>query len=108
MEPLDRPVCGDVRGDHAIGRRGFLTLAGAAGLSWLTPVGHLLARAAEGKREPAGSIILLWMAGGPSQLETFDPHPDTEITSGARAITTAVKNVQLAEGFDRLAEQMGS
>jgi uncharacterized protein (DUF1501 family) len=77
-------------------------------LSWLTPVGHLLARAAEGKRESAQSIILLWMAGGPSQLETFDPHPDTEIACGTRAIATAVKGVQLAEGFDHLAEQMGS
>ena len=49
----------------------------AAGLSWLTPVGHLLAAQAERSREPARSIILLWLAGGPSQLETFDPHPGT-------------------------------
>ncbi len=28
-----------------------------------------------GAGEPARSVILLWLAGGPSQLETFDPHP---------------------------------
>ncbi|HMF14538.1 MAG TPA: DUF1501 domain-containing protein, partial [Gemmataceae bacterium] len=108
MEPLIRPTCGDPRGDHWLNRRGFLTIAGAAGLSWLTPVSRVLARAAESKRAPAQSIIILWMAGGPSQLETFDPHPDTEIAGGTRAIATAVKGVQLAEGFDRLADQMGS
>ena len=106
MESLTHPTCGKVQ--HAINRRGFLTLAGAGGLTWLTPIGRLLAEAAESKREPARSVILLWLAGGPSQLETFDPHPDTAIAGGTRAISTAVKSVQLAEGFDSLAEQMGS
>jgi uncharacterized protein (DUF1501 family) len=91
----------------ALGRRHFLKLAGLAGLSWLTPVGHLLARAAEKSREPAQSIILLWLAGGPSQLETFDPHSGRDIAGGTGAVDTAVKGVQLAEGFDQLAEQMG-
>jgi hypothetical protein len=70
----------------------------------LTPVGHLLAAQAERGREPARSIILLWLAGGPSQLETFDPHPGTHSAGGTKAIDTAVKGVQLAEGYDRLAE----
>jgi hypothetical protein len=92
-------------------RRDFLKVAGLAGLSWLTPVGHLLARAAElaaDKGRPAQSIILLWMQGGPSQLETFDPHPGSAIAGGTRAIDTAIKDVQLADGFGHLAEQMGS
>ncbi len=84
-------------------RRGFLTLAG---LGWLTPVGHVLAARAERGREPARSIILLWMAGGPSQLETFDPHPDRRIAGGTRAIATASGGIRLAEGFGRLAEVM--
>jgi uncharacterized protein (DUF1501 family) len=89
-------------------RRNFLKLAGLAGLSWLTPVGELLAQKAARTREPAQSIILLWLAGGPSQLETFDPHPDTMIAAGTRAIPTAKKGIQLAQGFERLAEVMGS
>jgi hypothetical protein len=88
-------------------RRRFLRLSGLAGLGWLTPVGHLLAAQAERRREPARSIILVWLAGGPSQLETFDPHPGTVIAGGTRAIATAVGGVQLAEGFGRLAEVMG-
>jgi uncharacterized protein (DUF1501 family) len=88
-----------------IDRRGFLA---ASALSWLTPVGELLARQAEKSREPAQSLILLWLAGGPSQLETFDPHPDTAIAGGTKGIATAIKNVQLAGGFEQLADQMGS
>jgi hypothetical protein len=89
-------------------RRQFLKLAGLAGLSWLTPVGHLLAAQAERGRTPAQSIILLWLAGGPSQLETFDPHPGAAIAGGTRAIATAVKGVRLAQGFEGLAEVMPS
>ena len=87
-------------------RRDLLKAAGLAGLSWLTPVGQFLARAAERGREPARSVILLWLAGGPSQLETFDPHPGSAAAGGTRAIPTAVKGVQLAEGLERLAGRM--
>jgi hypothetical protein len=93
------------RAGPLIDRRGFLALAG---LSWLTPVSELLARQAEHSREPARSLLLLWLAGGPSQLETFDPHPDRVIAGGTKAIETEVKGVRLAEGFEQLAGQMGS
>jgi hypothetical protein len=53
-------------------------------------------------------VILLWLGGGPSQLETFDPHPDTRIAAGTKAIATAVPGVKLAQGFEQLADQMGS
>src|ERR1700727_4011073 len=85
-------------------RRGFLKLAG---LSWLTPVGRLLADQAERTRQPAQSIILLWLDGGPSQLETFDPHPDTQIAGGTKAIAPAVQGIPLARGEHQLAGQMG-
>jgi uncharacterized protein (DUF1501 family) len=84
-------------------RRGFL---GAAGLAWLTPLSTALARAAEKEKSPAKSVIVLWMGGGPSQLETFDPKPGTNIAAGTTAIDTTVKGVQLASGLDRLAGEM--
>jgi uncharacterized protein (DUF1501 family) len=92
---------------HTPNRRHFLKWTGLAGLSWLTPVSHLLAREAERSREPAQSIILLWLGGGPSQLETFDPHPGTDAAGGTGAVATAAKGVQLAEGFEQLADRMG-
>jgi hypothetical protein len=102
MEPLSPPA------PH---RRGFLRLAGLAGASWLTPVGHWLARAAEKPGEHRGtaeSIILLWLQGGPSQLETFDPHPGTAIAGGTGAVATAVNGIQLATGLEQIAAEMGS
>jgi hypothetical protein len=96
---------------HTFERRGFLKLAGFAGLSWLAPVGELLAQQAKEKPRPANSadaVIVLWMGGGPSQLETFDPptrHP-RDISGETKAISTAVGGIQIAEGLPRVAEQM--
>ena len=89
-----------------LNRRHFLATAGASSLAWLTPLGTALARAAEKERAPAKSVIVLWMGGGPSQLETFDPKPGTDIAAGTKAINTAVKGVQLAPGLEQLADQM--
>jgi uncharacterized protein (DUF1501 family) len=99
-------ACGSM--DH-LSRRTLLKLGGAAGLAWLTPLSRLLAREAEAapRGKPARSVIILWMSGGPSQLETFDPHPGRAIAQGTKAIPTAVKGVQLAEGFGHLAELTG-
>jgi uncharacterized protein (DUF1501 family) len=98
MEPLAR-LCS---------RRGLLQAASLAGVSWLTPVAEVLARRAEraAGHEPAQSVILLWLAGGPSQLETFDPHPGSKIAGGTTAIATAAPGIELAAGFDHLAEQI--
>jgi hypothetical protein len=117
MEPLGAAGFEQGLMHQALHRRSLLR-AGAAlsggllgcGLSWLTPVAHLLAREAERRprNAPAQSLILLWMAGGPSQLETFDPHPGKKIAGETKAIETAVRGIQLAEGMNHVAEQMGS
>ncbi len=94
----------------AFDRRGFLQTAGIGGAMWLTRASHVLAQEAVGprRRAPARSIIVLWMEGGPSQLETFDPHPDTDIAAGTGAIATAVRDVQLAPGLARTADELSS
>src|SRR5262245_39047360 len=86
-------------------RRHFLAAAGAS-LAWLTPLGTVLARTAEKEKSRAKSVIVLWMGGGPSQLETFDPKPGTNIAAGTKAIATAANGVRLAPGLDQLADQM--
>lgn len=94
---------------HALSRRSLLAASAALfGSGWMTRLSATLARAAE---TPAAdprpqSLILLWLAGGPSQLETLDPHPGTNIAAGTRAIDTAVPGIQLAERLPRLAERM--
>ena len=91
-----------------VSRRTLLRAAGLGGAAWLTPVSHLLAKAEE--KAPRGatarSVILLWMGGGPSQLETFDPHADSMIAGGTRSIKTSVKGLEIAEGLPHTAEVM--
>ena len=108
LHPFGTPV-------HAtLHRRALLRLGGLGGAAWLTSIGHLLARDEQQRdrrrpgRTPAQALIVLWMAGGPSQLETFDPHPGKRIAGGTRAIDTAVRGIQLAEGLEQVAEQMES
>ena len=90
-------------------RRSALHAAlGLSGIGWLTPLAERLARAAEDqpKNEPAKSLIVLWMSGGPSQLETFDPHPGTRIAhETTKAITTAAKDIQIADNLPLVAGQ---
>lgn len=90
-------------------RRQFLGAA-ALGTSWLTRASQVLAQDHQPgrRRGPARSIIVLWLDGGPSQLETFDPHPGSNIAAGTGAIDTAVRGVQLATGLERTAEELSS
>ncbi|MEQ1862021.1 MAG: DUF1501 domain-containing protein [Chthoniobacteraceae bacterium] len=46
------------------------------------------------------------MAGGPSQLDTFDPQPTTKIGGGVRAIDTAIPGVRFAAGLEQTASVM--
>ena len=52
------------------------------------------------------SVILLWLEGGPSQLETFDPHPGGVYGGDTAAIGTSVKGLDIADLLPRTAEQM--
>ena len=89
-------------------RRSLIRGAGAAGISWLTPLADLLAVDAEKspKGKPARSVILLWLGGAASQLDTFDPHPTTKIGGGVKAIPTAIKGVEFASGLEQTASVM--
>ena len=90
-----------------LSRRDFLRHAAqhtsvAAGLSFALPA--MSARAADRRGpERAKSLILVWLAGGPSQLETWDPHPGTAIGGETEAIDTAIPNVQIAADYPQTA-----
>jgi uncharacterized protein (DUF1501 family) len=92
-----------------VSRRGFLRLAAGgiaafASTSWL---GTLAAHAAATGRKYK-SCILLFMRGGPSHTDTFDPKPDAPPEYGGpfKAIQTAVTGIRVSEMFPRVAEQM--
>ncbi len=94
--------------DH-FSRRTLLKAAGLSGMSWLTPMADILAGEADtakDKFKPARSVIVLWMAGGPSQLDTFDPHPVSKIAADTKAIESAVKGTFVNENLAQTAELM--
>ncbi len=91
-----------------LSRRALLRAAGLGGVAWLTPLTHMIGQAQEKEASQASakSVIILWLAGGASQLETFDPHPGKEIAGDTGAIKTSVKGVEIAEGLPQVAEVM--
>jgi hypothetical protein len=86
-------------------RRDFLCAAAGLGLSFLLPGLDLRAALRRGE-ERRKSLIVLWLAGGPSQLETWDPHPETKIGGPTRAIDTTVPGLRIASLYPRMAEQI--
>jgi len=89
-------------------RRDFLRV-GALGLGGLTLSEMLRASAAANGAASYvkdKSVILLFLAGGPSQHETFDPKPDGPDTSTSIAghVATSIPGVRFASYFPKLAE----
>ena len=54
----------------------------------------------------AKRCVLLWMNGGPSQLETFDPKPGTKTGGPTQSIKTAVTGMNIADALPKLASRM--
>ncbi len=97
---------------EGVSRRDCLQL-GLGGLLGGGLVGALRARGAERSgAEPAQTLtrqadacILIWMDGGPSHYETFDPKPDApvEIRGSFKAIPTQTPGMQFSQLMTRLA-----
>jgi Protein of unknown function (DUF1501) len=92
---------------ESLSRRDLLRTAGALGLSFLLP--PLEARAANerGVRRKK-SLVTIWLEGGPSQLETWDPHPGAKIGGPTKGISTSIPGVQIADTFPTLAAELSS
>jgi hypothetical protein len=105
FRPLER------EGLTLLSRRNMLkaSLAGLGGLS-VPALLRQRAEAAASGRPTAGrrSVILLWMAGGPSHLDTWDPKPDRpEQNRGPFGVTrTRLPGVLLCEHLPRQAAML--
>ncbi len=97
--------------EHGIPRRSFLggMAAGAAALTaadmTVLDVLREPALASELKRQEK-RVILLWLAGGASQLETWDPKPGRPTGGPFRAIPTSVPGIHISELMPRIAERL--
>lgn len=90
-----------------VSRRGFLhyVSAGAVAAGTMNFREVMSVHAAE-LRKRGKSMILLWMAGGPSQFETFDPKPGVDNGGPTEAIDTAASGIRIAQGWEKTAAVM--
>src|SRR5579859_3038887 len=93
--------------DGVISRRSFLRnvgigTGGLGFLGWKDAV----ALSADDLRRRGMACVLLFMRGGPSQLETFDPKPGVQNGGPTSAIDTAVNGIRIAEPWTNVARNM--
>ena len=91
-----------------INRRTFskyagLSLLGSSMSGWLP---RLAAEVQQSGTKTPRSCILLWMSGGPSQMETFDPKEGQENGGPTKAIETSVPGIRIAENLPKVATLM--
>jgi uncharacterized protein (DUF1501 family) len=97
-----------------ISRRGFMGVTAAGALAALAGREPELVRAAS-SAATADAIVVLWMAGGMAQTETFDPKRYTPFEPGVRtekvlstfpAIDSSVDHIKISQGLERIAKVM--
>src|SRR6187549_2892869 len=100
---MKNPLC--TPWEHAVSRRRFLG-AGAGALA-MGGLGGLLSRAmAEEIKKKDKQVLFVWLDGGMSQLESWDPKPNTTFGGPFRSIPTSLPGVHVSELLPMCAKQM--
>lgn len=85
-------------------RRDLLRLISAAGAAaCMPPFADAVSLHAADLKKRGKACILLWMAGGPSQFETFSPLENHKNSGGTKAIATSVPGMKFAEYWPQAA-----
>src|SRR6266436_865643 len=95
-------TCAEFRRRQAMDRRGFVKagVLGTAGLTLADLLRHEARAASQGlPTHRDRSVIILWMRGGPSHIDMWDPKPDAppEYRGEFGVIPTKVPGVQLGD-----------
>ncbi len=107
-------TCSDFRRSLLPDRRRFLQAGAVGGLG--LSLAELLRREAGGAPQPASrpasghapSVIILWMRGGPSHIDMWDPKPGApaEVRGPFRPIRTALPGVLFSEHLPKQARRL--
>jgi uncharacterized protein (DUF1501 family) len=89
--------------DHVLSRRSFLGTTASAGLAGALARTPALAEQVKAKHK---RILNVFMHGGVSQLESWDPKPNTDTGGPFRAIPTSVPGIHICELLPYTAKQM--
>lgn len=82
---------------------GAVSIGGTIGFSQLLP--SIAAAASEAAEKDQRHCILLWMSGGPSQMDTFDMKPNHKNGGSFKEIATKVPGVRFSEHLPKLGKQ---
>ena len=87
-------------------RRSFLqgATAGALGMTGFAGMTH--AKSTKQLASQQKQVVVFWMTGGVSQLETWDPKPGTDTGGPFQAIPTSVPGLHISELLPHTAKQM--
>ena len=90
-------------------RRAFLR-AGCLGAAGLSLAELLRCESISASPQRDRSVIILWMRGGPSHIDMWDPKPDApqEIRGEFSTIDTNVPGIQLTDMLDRKSTRLNS
>lgn len=100
---MNNPLC--TPWQHTLSRRQWLgTAAGAMGTIGLG--GLLSPSTAQEIQQKRKQVLFIWIDGGMSQLESWDPKPNTVLGGPFRAIPTSVPGIHLSELVPKTAQQM--
>lgn len=79
-----------------------MSLAGFSASGWMSSLARAAAEGPSSRRQ----CVLLWMPGGPSQIDTFDLKPGHANGGEFKEIETSVPGVRISEHLPKLAAQM--
>lgn len=87
----------------SISRRSLIQSTSLGGLSWFGSSTWSSLFAAQSEKASAKACILIFLEGGPSQIDTFDPKPGAPTAGPFDAIDTKLAGVKFAQHVPRLA-----
>src|SRR5438309_692243 len=94
-------ACGSI--EHTLSRRSFL---GGLAVGSLGFAGMVLPSSAKELEKKQKRVLVIELAGGVSQLESWDPKPGTPTGGPFQAIGTSVPGIQICELLPYTAKQM--
>lgn len=106
MSKRRKGFCGSP--EHELNRRMFLqgSLASALGVGLAGLEAPFTSLCAGELKKQHKHVLLLWLAGGSSQLETWDPKPGRPTGGPFKAIPTAVPGIHISELMPKMARMM--